>query len=251
MLSQESYEFYLQNGYVKLDQDFLNESDFSEFRKLAYEVLFTKSAEGRSKCIPQIQDLEPRLLKWLLHPTFVNLAKDMLGPDVAFCTATIYFKQANSDKILTWHRDYHIVPNAPVKVRKSVINIVLSLDPAPIESGCLQYVPGSHLEEIKFLKEAVPNTMIQTAVVNTDQLQQKPVYAPLRANQATAHNALIVHGSGPNKSQNDRCFVSVRFYSASDGDALSYYLLNCTGSQLVSGQDLSGKKLPKSEFYCE
>lgn len=249
ILSPEAYEFYRSSGYTIIDQEFLSHVEFSEFRELAYQQLKRPDGEVRSACLPMIQDRDSRLQKWILHPAFINLAKDMLGPDVAFCTSTIYFKVAQSSELLTWHRDYHMVPKAPASARHKVINIVFALDDAPVESGCLQYVPGSHLEEVRFSPDPVPNTMIYTGVIKAELHTEKPVFAPLKANQVAAHNALIVHGSGPNTSAANRCLVSIRFFSTAEDKLLSLYLLNCKGAQLVSGKDRSGKELPVSPYY--
>lgn len=251
LLSPEAYSDYCKKGYVSIEQDFLDPVDFNNIRALAYDVVQRQTPEMGSNCIPQVQDLQPQLLNWLLHPSFIKLAQSMLGPDLAFCTSTIYFKKAQSEQLLTFHRDYHIIPKSAPEARNKVINIVFALDPAPIESGCLQYVPGSHLEEIGFSSEAVQNSMIRTGVIKTELHGEKLIYMPLRSNQVAAHNALIVHGSGPNESTSNRCLLSIRFFSTSDSESLKLYLLTCKGAQLVSGIDKSGKNLPVSQFYLK
>ncbi len=108
----------------------------------------------------------------------------------------VFAKPPRHPGVVPWHQDYsYWTRTAPA----CHITCNLMLDDADEESGCLQFVPGSHrwglLPKIPFDApiEAIREYLPQGAA-------WQPVAVPVRAGQATIHHSHTLHGSGRNRS---------------------------------------------------
>lgn len=123
----------------------------------------------------------------------------------------VFAKPPRHPGVVPWHQDYsYWTRTAPA----CHVTLNLLLDDSDADSGCLQFVPGSHLHG---LLPAVPFDAAIDAVrahLPAD-FDWNPVAAPLRAGQATIHHSHVLHGSGANRSARWRRAVVLN-YMATD-----------------------------------
>ena len=109
----------------------------------------------------------------------------------------VFAKPPRHAGVVPWHQDYSYWTRT---VPACHITLNLMLDDADEESGCVQFVPGSHrwglLPKIPFDApiDAIRAHLPQGAEWN-------PVAVPVRAGQATIHHSHTLHGSGANRSR--------------------------------------------------
>ncbi|MSP13251.1 MAG: hypothetical protein EXR62_09885 [Chloroflexi bacterium] len=103
----------------------------------------TKGHKGATLNYRKIQDLEfdPLFLSYMQKPLFRELCARVYGPDatVACYRAMFMNKPAGYGTYLNWHQDRWIHLD-----RDPQITVWLALDPATVENGCVQIVPGAH-----------------------------------------------------------------------------------------------------------
>jgi len=175
--------------------------------------------------IARLDELEPRLYEverafterpgevvchflggFRVHPVLDELIRDarittpcaqLLGVDaLRFWHDQVFAKPPRHPGVVPWHQDYsYWTRTAPA----CHITCNLMLDDADEESGCLQFVPGSHrwglLPRIPF---DAPIEAIREHLPHGASWQ--PVAVPVRAGQATIHHSYTLHGSAQNRS---------------------------------------------------
>ncbi len=76
-------------------------------------------------------------------PRIVNSIRILLGEEAAFFHGKIVFKDAHEGGAWEWHQDYGYWYNQGFAFPR-MISASIALDPATIQNGCLQVLPGSH-----------------------------------------------------------------------------------------------------------
>jgi ectoine hydroxylase-related dioxygenase (phytanoyl-CoA dioxygenase family) len=157
--------------------------------------------------------LLPSFDRMIRHPKLVAAAQDVLGPDLLVWSSALFIKEANSPHIVSWHQDltYWGLDDA------EEITCWMALSPATNESGCMRFVPGSHL------KRAVPHidtfaednllTRGQEIAVEVD--EDEAVHAALQTGQMSMHHGHLFHASGPNTSGDRRIGSAIRYIKPS------------------------------------
>ncbi len=108
----------------------------------------------------------------------------------------VFAKPPHHPGVVPWHQDYSYWTRTTPPCH---ITMNLLLDDSDAESGCLQFLPGSHrfglLPKLPFdspleaIREHLPA-----------ELAWNPVAMPVRAGQATIHHSHTLHGSDQNRS---------------------------------------------------
>jgi len=110
----------------------------------AYEDLtYGKGWIGPSLAYRKLEKLEKDdvVRAWIENPRFGAIAHALDGPDVSLYRAMLMNKAAAGGTTLPWHQDGGRFWGVD---REPTLQIWTALDDCPIESGCLEFVPGSH-----------------------------------------------------------------------------------------------------------
>ena len=142
--------------------------------------------------------VHPALRALVFHPRAAAMAAQLLGvPTVRFWHDQVFAKPPRHPGVVPWHQDYsYWTRTAPA----CHLTINIMLDDADEQSGCVQFVPGSHrwglLPKLPF---DAPLEAIRAHLPAGTAWQPVPV--PLRAGQATIHHSHTLHGSDQNRSE--------------------------------------------------
>lgn len=157
---------------------------------------------------------------WRVHPVLRELVFDAgiaavcaeaLGVDrLRFWHDQVFAKPPHHPGVVPWHQDYaYWTRTAP----PCHVTLNLMLDDATPESGCLQFVPGSHrfglLPPVPF--DAPLEAIRAHLPAGCD---WRPVSMPLRAGQASLHHSHVLHGSDRNRSGHWRRAVVLNYMGA-------------------------------------
>jgi len=85
-------------------------------------------------------DQHPELWAFAPDPTVVDLAADLLGPDVRFHSSKLNFKWSEGGDPVRWHQDIQAWPHTNF----GVLTLGLYLDDTGPEQGPLTALPGTH-----------------------------------------------------------------------------------------------------------
>eukprot|EP00897_Mesotaenium_endlicherianum_P001711 jgi/Mesen1/1568/ME000134S00683 len=128
-----------------------------------------------------------------------SIAAQLCGSDMALDYDQLLAKPPNRpDGVFMWHQD---LAYWPVTKDTRTTSFWLAIDDSNKENGCLQFVPGSHLEAS--LRSHDPahgdrekSHTLHATLRDTD----VPKYAELSRGDVTVHHERILHGSGGNMS---------------------------------------------------
>lgn len=145
--------------------------------------------------------VDNRLRELVFDPRLTGAAAQLLEVDrLRFWHDQVFYKPAGHPGVVPWHQDYsYWTRTAPA--RHVTINILL--DGADEESGCIQFVPGSH--EWGLLPPVGFDEPLETIRKNIgDDRDWNPRPVPVPSGSATFHHSHTLHGSGPNRSTRPR-----------------------------------------------
>ncbi len=137
------------------------------------------------------------LRELVFEPRITVPCAQLLGVDrLRFWHDQVFAKPPKHPGVVPWHQDYSYWTRT-TPVRHITLNLLL--DDSDEESGCVQFVPGSHrwglLPKLPFDAplEAIREHLPAGA-------EWQPVAVPVRAGQATIHHSHVLHGSDQNRS---------------------------------------------------
>ena len=143
------------------------------------------------------------------HPQILDAVEDVLGPDILCWTTNFFIKEARDPGYVSWHQDatyWGLEPN-------DVCTAWFAMSDAPVESGAMKFLPGSHKQEqvphVDTFHEHNLLTRGQEIAVEVDERQAVDV--PLAAGEISLHHILAVHGSKPNTTDDRRIGLAIRY----------------------------------------
>jgi hypothetical protein len=230
----------------------LTESEVRQFRELGYVASFR--AMGRDAalaCRRRIEDYERaaghdanRTLKikghlafpWLVElgrsPAVLDAVEDVIGPDILLFGASIFAKDGNDPRYVSWHQDSAYFGLAP---HEEVTAWIGFTDSRP-ESGCLRVLPKSHLgPDLHHVETRARHNMLARGQTIEGIDDAQAVELVLEAGQFSLHHERTAHSSLANRS-GDRRIGFAFFY-------IPTHVRSTTGRRtalLVRGQDRYG-----------
>lgn len=146
----------------------------------------------------------------LFHPAVTVPVSQLLGVDrVRLWHDQVFYKPARHPGVVSWHQDYSYWTRS---VPARHVTCWIGLDDSTAESGCVQFVPGSHrwplLPKLALLREM---DAIRE-VLSPEQLAQfKPTPMILKAGECSFHHSHTLHGSLGNRANHPRRAIVLNF----------------------------------------
>ena len=153
-------------------------------------------ALGAWRIAPGFHDL-------LWHPAFVTPASQLLGGSVRFWHDQLFCKPPRHGGNVSWHQDYsYWTRTTPL----AHLTCWIALDDATIDNGCVQYIPRSHQWGLLPKTGLVGEMDHVDSVLDQSQKEamKNPVAIELKAGECTFHHAMLMHGSGANRTDQPR-----------------------------------------------
>ncbi|MDX2065548.1 MAG: phytanoyl-CoA dioxygenase family protein [Fimbriimonadaceae bacterium] len=216
-LNAEQLEQFQRDGYVILEDVFdaatLQDLDqslqgFFEQHRQALEADGGESGISRANEIlftDHIAEKAPDIRHFVTRPEFVEIATQLIGPDVDLYWNQTVYKQPEGTREFPWHQDdgYTRVNPSPY------LTLWLAINDATLENGCISVLPGSHHRG--FVPHQ-PSSIGWVCHSSDDPDQGVPV--PLKAGSIAAFQSLTMHKSGANRSQGMRKAYVIQYCAA-------------------------------------
>ena len=139
---------------------------------------------------------DPRLAGLAKHPHLLPLLDQLLGPGHRMIQDMALLKPPFHGAEKPWHQDTAYFDYTPLG---GVIGVWIALDEATVENGCMQVIPGSHLQG-PAQHYHVRDCQLADSRVDVD----GAVVVPLEPGGALFFSGLIHHGTPPNMSADRR-----------------------------------------------
>jgi ectoine hydroxylase-related dioxygenase (phytanoyl-CoA dioxygenase family) len=206
----------------------LTAAEVAAYREKGYhfpiEVL---SANEVAECRRQLEDYERKsggpikgemrhrshvLFPWIndliRHPKILDAVEDIFGPNIHCWNTSFFIKEARDPGFVSWHQDAtYWGLSSP-----DVMTVWVALSPANRVSGCMKFIAGTHKEQVKHEDTFNQDNLLtrgQEIAVEVD--ESKAVLAELEPGQASMHHVLLFHGSEPNRSDDRRIGLAIRY----------------------------------------
>lgn len=126
-----------------------------------------------------------------------KIAKQFLGPKAHRSFDMVLMKPARTGSETPWHQD-EAYRDARYDSRE--MTFWLPLQDVDATSGCLQFVPGTHLSPVK--PHRSPNNDLTFHSLECCEIPspEEIVSVPLKVGECSIHDGRVLHGSPPNRS---------------------------------------------------
>jgi len=160
---------------------------------------------------------KPHLLfTWLAElvrePAILDLAQQVVGPDILLWSTEFFIKAAGDERFVPWHVDntyWHIEPQIQV-------TIWIALSDVDADNGPLRYIPGSHLANpLEIEIRASEKNMLISGQVAKGVDESHAVDVLLRVGEVSVHDSRTLHASGVNTGWDSRIGVAARYLATS------------------------------------
>ena len=167
------------------------------------------------------------------HPRLLDIVEMILGPDIVLYNVTYIIKEPNSRIFVSWHKDltYWGFDGS------DQVSAWLALSPATLDSGCMQMIPGSHLQGMRDKETADdPNNVLLQPQTIPNVEDSYAMTCESEPGEVSLHHGWTVHCSRPNLSDDRHIGLNVQCIRPSMRQTKSDH----DSAMLVRGADESG-----------
>jgi phytanoyl-CoA hydroxylase len=151
-------------------------------------------------------ELDPCFSDWLNNPLFERVVRGRISGDVALYRAILFNKGQGGGSEIPWHQDGGGLWGLS---QMPELSIWTALDAAPVNGGCLEFVPGSHR-----LGLATPlGGVVPANVAEALGAEARAVPVPVEAGEAIALDNRVWHRSGRGRAGHPRLAFSACYMS--------------------------------------
>jgi ectoine hydroxylase-related dioxygenase (phytanoyl-CoA dioxygenase family) len=142
------------------------------------------------------------------HPKILDVVEDVLGPNILCWNTSFFIKEARDPGFVSWHQDatYWGLSSS------EVATVWIAISPSNKISGCMKFIAGTHQKQVRHEDTFDENNLLtrgQEIAVEVDEAEA--VYVELMPGQASLHHVLLFHGSEPNRSDDRRIGLAIRY----------------------------------------
>ncbi len=220
-LTAEQIAFFNREGYLAVDG--LTTLDDVAALRVSYDRIFEQQAgreegnqfdlagtdeDGKKAALPQILNpskYAPEMNDSLLLRNANALVQQLFGKDAKVGIAHAILKPARSPASTPWHQDAAYW--SPDYDYEAQISIWVPLQDTPVEMGCMQFVPRSHVDREIWRHQHINNDpRIHGLELHQSEFShiQGIAVCPLKAGGATLHGGYALHYTSPNQSDTPR-----------------------------------------------
>ncbi len=244
--TEAELNYYRTNGFVRSRMPIFEGEKFKEIEKLTSIIVKRNPAPGESVHVYNLLYKVPSFLDFIIEDNILDMAESLLGPNLGLLSASAFIKLPNSGSKFNWHIDFNQTEHRSEISKIKTTAMLLAITPSTPETGCLQYIPGSHLYkgERKY-NSPPPDTNFKGDIYygldeSEVDFSNGVVNLELPKAYCSFHDLHIVHGSQPNTGNNDRILLNFWFFST-DLNHISREAIDCLAKGKKGRIHLRGK----------
>jgi len=169
------------------------------------------------------------------HPRILDQVEGILGPNLMIWSAEFFIKEPRSAHTVGMHQD---LTYWGMGETSDQVTAWIALSPATVQSGCMDFVAGSHRNPILPHTDTFSDTNLLSRgqEVAVDVPEADKTHIELAAGQMSLHHGLTIHGSGPNRSDDRRIGFAIRYLNPDARQQVA----DRDYAMLARGVDMSG-----------
>lgn len=169
------------------------------------------------RCKSQV--LFPWLDKIVHDKRLGDVIEQILGPNFHCWDTLFWVKSPNDDKFVSFHQDATYWNFAP---KEKAITVWLAFNDVTKQSGAIEYILGSHEVSQEIHNDIKNDKNLLMRGQTIDHEISDLTVAEVPAGCVTIHSPYMIHGSGPNKSDDYRIACGMIFVSTECKPIASY-----------------------------
>lgn len=188
-------------GRVKYEGMFFqHDSKSGRYEDLAFGAGWV----GPSLDYRKVEKLEkdPLFLAWISNPLFEQIARRLIDGPVHLYRALMFGKSASGGTELPWHQDGGEFWGLD---REPFLQFWTALDDAPLDAGCVEVLPDSHLGGLATREGGI----VPQALLDAARAEERAVPLPARAGEVIMIHNHVWHRSRRNRTQRPRRGLTV------------------------------------------
>ncbi len=209
-LSPEAVEQYRRDGFLFPVPALERAEALACRRELeAYEAAHGGPLKGNMR--HKVHLLFPWAANLIRHPRILDAVEDILGPDILCWATNLFTKEPHDPAFVSFHQDSTYWGLDPADVMTAWI----ALSDCPANSGPMKFVAGTHKSQQPHRDTFHEKNLLtrgQEIEVAVD--ESKAATVVLKAGEMSLHHVMVVHGSGPNESDDRRIGLAIRYIPA-------------------------------------
>ncbi len=152
----------------------------------------------------------PMAARLATNPRVLDVVEGILGPDILIWGAEFFIKEPNTTHIVGTHQD---LTYWGMGETSDQVTAWIALSPATVESGCMDFVAGSHKNPILPHNDTFSenNLLSRGQEIAVSVADEDKTHIELKPGQMSLHHGLTIHGSGPNNSNDRRIGFAIRY----------------------------------------
>jgi len=152
----------------------------------------------------------PLAARMAMDPRVLDVVEGVLGPDLLIWSAEFFIKEPRTPHIVGTHQD---LTYWGMGETSDQVTAWIALSPATVESGCMDFVAGSHKNPILPHNDTFSenNLLSRGQEIAVEVAESDKTHIELRPGQMSLHHGLTIHGSGPNRSDDRRIGFAIRY----------------------------------------
>ena len=223
-LTDAEIRAYQQDGFLRLGSTLTSEG----LRLMREECMTAWNASKgpfdpnktwlQNSLLQNIHHLSETIRRYYFHGPLVDVAEQLIGPNLKGATSQLTFKMRGNTKPFGWHQDNGYGELDPY----NAITALTAFDDADTSNGCLWIIPGSHRPgQIPVRNKVTPEMKKAGGEVVVEADDSKAIPAPLKAGECLIFHCHMLHKSDGNFSKDrDRRILFLRY---ADADAVEVY----------------------------
>lgn len=247
-LSRKEVEQYQKDGFY-FPLRAMPESEAGEYRKKLEEYEASHEPIMKTALRNKPHLVFTWINKLIRDPRILDPVEDILGPNILAWGTNFFIKDPGDKAFISWHQDSTYWGLS----HPDVVTAWIALSDVTVENGAMRMLPGSHLlDQLPHVDTFAENNLLtrgQEVQVEVD--ESKTVDVPLKPGEMSLHHVRIVHGSGPNTTDQRRIGLAIRYVPT--------YVSQTSGARdfatLVRGEDTYEnfvlEPAPKTDFGPE
>lgn len=151
---------------------------------------------------------DPFWVRLVSDDRLLDVAERFIGPSIALFASHYIAKPPHTGQPVLWHQDGAYWPLEPM----NVVTLWLAISESTPMNGCLRVLPGSHRSPLlptrdrQDLPNVLGSSLAAEALNETDAVDVR-----LEPGDVSLHHPHIVHGSEPNRSDDWRLGLTIRY----------------------------------------
>ena len=143
-------------------------------------------------------------------PRVLDAVEGILGPNLMIWSAEFFIKEPHTTQVVGMHQD---LTYWGLGETSDQVTAWIALSPSTVESGCMDFVAGSHKNPILPHTDTYSdnNLLSRGQEIAVDVAEEDKTHIELQPGQMSLHHGLTFHGSGPNTSDDRRIGFAIRY----------------------------------------